>query len=172
MVSPFFNKLQVLILLILIPLGGLYFYAEREDTTIRGIFEIGDSPLVHIGEIPINVEIVDTPLARTRGLSGRTELRPGHGMLFVFDTTERHSMWMKDMNFPIDIIWISEDLKVVGIERAVSPDSYPKKFFSPLPARYAVETVDRLAETFGINVGDPVRLPIQLEREREREIAK
>lgn len=167
-----FHKLQVFILLVLIPLGALYFYAKEKDVSMADILTFGSASVLHIGEIPLTVEIARTPEARAQGLSGRSEIEEVEGLLFVFDETHRHSMWMKDMRFPIDIIWISEDLKVVGIERAVPPDSYPKKFFAPVPARYAVETVDRFAETFGISVGDKVRLPLTLERELRAEVAK
>lgn len=145
----------------LIPVGAFYMYIKSEGIAVRDIFVPG-VPIAHVGEIPIRVEIADTEETRNRGLSYRKDLEGIDGMLFVFDTAERHSMWMKDMNFPIDIIWINESLSVVGIERNVQPDSYPKKFYAPAPARYAIETRDRYTDTFGIGVGNMVRLPVQV----------
>jgi uncharacterized protein len=158
------HRIQVLILFLLIPLGGLYLYAESQNIPFREIFSPG-VPVAHIGEIPITVEIVATEEARSQGLSGRTEMTTS-GMLFVFDTNDYHGIWMKDMLFPIDIIWIDENLTVVGIESSVQPNSYPKTFRPSVPVRYAIETEDRYTETFLIRVGDKVRLPIAIDRAR------
>ncbi len=157
------HKLQVLILFLLVPFLGLYLFAKSEGIPMREIFSPG-TPVAHVGEIPITVEIVDSVSERTRGLSGRTEMKTA-GMLFVFDESDYHGIWMKDMYFPIDIIWIDESLTVVGIERGVRPDSYPKTFRPPVPVRYAIETEDRYTETFGIGVGAKVRLPLRVDGE-------
>ncbi len=153
-----YNKFLVTVLFLLIPLGGLHLYAKSQGVTIGEIFYFSP-PIVHVGEIPVTVEVVSTPQARARGLSNRESLEDLGGMFFVFDTTEFHSIWMKDMYFPIDIIWISEDLVVVDIHRSVQPDTYPSTFKPRSPVRYALETNARYTETFGINIGDKVRLP-------------
>ncbi len=152
------HKIQIAVLLALIPIGALYLYAEHQGITIQQIFSPGVT-VAHVGEIPITVEVVDTPELRTQGLSGRKGLKTS-GMLFVFDTSDYHGIWMKDMLFPIDIIWIDESLHVIGIEENVRPDTYPRTFRPPVPARYAIETVENYVDTFGIGVGDSVRLPI------------
>jgi len=51
-------------------------------------------------------------------------------MLFVFEEPKIRSFWMKDMSFPIDIIWVDEGLEIVGIEKRISPNTYPKTFES------------------------------------------
>ena len=158
------HKIQIAVLLALIPLGALYLYAEHQGIPMREIFSPGVT-VAHVGEIPITVEVVDTPEKRTLGLSGRKELDTS-GMLFVFDSSDYHGIWMKDMLFAIDIIWIDESLSVVGIEERVRPDSYPRTFRPPVPARYAIETVENYVDTFGIGVGDAVRLPILVEEKR------
>jgi uncharacterized membrane protein (UPF0127 family) len=157
----FFHKLQVTILLLLVPVGGLYLYAKNQNIPFRDIFAPG-TPVVHVGEIPMTVEIVSSDSERAKGLSGRTEMKTA-GMLFVFETSERHGIWMKDMLFPIDIIWIDESLTVVAIDQGVRPDTYPKTFRPPVPVRYAIETEERYADTFGIVVGDKVRLPLRID---------
>ncbi len=129
---------------------------------MRDIFSPG-TPIIHIGEIPIQVKIVDTPDSRKQGLSGQEELPGVDGMLFVFDTSDYHEIWMKGMKFPIDIIWIDESLIVINVEEAVSPDTYPRKFRPTRPARYAVETNAQYADTFGITAGKKVRLPLSVE---------
>jgi uncharacterized membrane protein (UPF0127 family) len=157
------HKLQMVVIFLILPLIGIYMYAEQKDIHLSEIFSVG-APVLHIGDIPMRVEIADTKESREKGLSGRAKLDSVNGLLFVFDATDYHGIWMKDMRFPIDIIWISEDLTVIAIEEGVSPETYPKTFRPPLPVRYVVETNVHYADTFGIGVGQKVVLPIDLRK--------
>jgi len=56
-----------------------------------------------------------------RGLSGRKSLEENQGMLFVYKNPKEISIWMKGMKFPLDIIWLGADKKVVYIEREAKP---------------------------------------------------
>ena len=85
------------------------------------------------------VEIADTPVAQRQGLSGRSHLPVGHGLLFIFDKEGRHGIWMKDMLFPIDIVWLDGNGREVHQEKEVRPDTYPEVFTPPVPARYVLE---------------------------------
>lgn len=156
------HKIQVAILILLIPIGGLYLYTKSQGIPFLEIFSLGN-PIALVGEIPINVEIADTKQKRVQGLSGRNALDNSNGMLFVFDTADYHEIWMKDMKFPIDIIWIDEELKVISIDSSVQPSSYPRKYRPTRPARYAIETNERFTDTFIITPGDTARLPISVE---------
>ncbi len=84
------------------------------------------SERVTIGGAEFAVEVASTAYARMQGLSGRVALQEGHGMFFPFDPPERVGFWMKDMKFPIDIIWISGG-RVVGVEANASPDDAPSR---------------------------------------------
>lgn len=111
----------------------------------------------------INVEVVDTPEAREQGLSGRTGLKEGEGMLFVFDKPGRYGFWMKDMLFPIDMVWISENGTVVYVEQNISPDSYfkkkpPETFMNNANAKYVLELGANQAEKYGLFLGAKVTL--------------
>ncbi len=159
----FSRRLQIVLLLITIPILFGYMYMEREGISIRDIFS-SRTNVLHIDGIPLAVEIVDTPEARRQGLSGRKEIGSG-GMLFVFDESDYHGIWMKDMLFPIDIIWIDENLTIVAIEKRVRPDTYPRVFRPSAPARYVLETEERYTDAFSIQVGAKVRLPVLLEKE-------
>ncbi|OHA92045.1 MAG: hypothetical protein A3J09_00920 [Candidatus Zambryskibacteria bacterium RIFCSPLOWO2_02_FULL_51_21] len=85
------------------------------------------------------LEIANTDAERTQGLSGRASLPAGTGLLFVFESPGKYGFWMKDMNFPIDIVWLGDGMLPVGIEKNVSPDSYPQVFYPPVPVRYVLE---------------------------------
>jgi len=110
--------------------------------------------LVSIGGNTVHVTIVDTPEARTKGLSGQGGLAEDEGMLFVFERDGKHSFWMKDMQFSIDILWISSAMRVVDIETRVSPQSYPKSFTPDSPARYVLEVPAGYTEKHGVKEGD------------------
>ncbi|MBI5456148.1 DUF192 domain-containing protein [Candidatus Kaiserbacteria bacterium] len=109
---------------------GLYWQTLVEKEQVRTVF---------IDELRIRATVADTLAARAKGLSGRTSLPEGEGMLFIFKDDAAHGIWMKDMLFPIDILWVSKEKQVVHIESNVSPDSYPNVFRPPYAARYVVE---------------------------------
>ena len=93
------------------------------------------------------VEIADTPEKREQGLSGRESLPEGSGMLFIFENPATYGFWMKEMRFPIDIVWLSgevgsstDPIKVIDIERNVQPNTFPHIFYPPVPVKYVLET--------------------------------
>lgn len=87
----------------------------------------------------ITVRVAETPKERQQGLSGTPPLGPNDGMLFIFQRPGADGIWMKDMNYPIDIVWLDNDKLVIHQVEGVSPDTYPKVFYSPTPANYVVE---------------------------------
>ena len=114
---------------------------------------------MRVGDHPIKVGIAGTNAERVRGLSGRSQLASGNGLLFVFPASATYGFWMKEMNFSIDIVWISEDLRIVHIAADVSPGTYPKVFTPPLPARYVLEMPAMSMRKMGIKPGTTVTLP-------------
>lgn len=86
--------------------GAIFFLYSKEKKI---------TPTVKINQQLILVEIADTAEEQRKGLSGRQSLCPECGMLFIFNEKQRPSFWMKDMLFPIDIIWINENI-IVGID--------------------------------------------------------
>jgi uncharacterized membrane protein (UPF0127 family) len=92
------------------------------------------------------------------GLSGHAPLAEDEGMLFIFDEASVYPFWMKDMLFPIDIIWIDANSRISYIESAVTPDTYPKVFAPDAPALYTLEVKSGTAERLGFKIGDAVRI--------------
>jgi uncharacterized membrane protein (UPF0127 family) len=80
-------------------------------------------------------------------------------MIFVFDGQDKHGIWMKDMNFDIDILWLDVNGKLVGLKDNASPQSYPEVFYPERPAQYVIEGSSSLIEDTEINIGDMVNLP-------------
>lgn len=120
---------------------------------------------VKIAGQTIKVELALTPVERAQGLSGRNELKENEGMLFIFDKPGRYPFWMKDMNFPIDIIWLAPseggdlEAKVIYIKKDARPESYPNTY-GPGPdqdTKYVLEVVSGFAEKNNLKAGDRVK---------------
>jgi len=116
-----------------------------------------EEPGVVIRGRTIGVEIADEMREQIAGLSGRESLCPDCGMLFVFPDKQVRHFWMKNMNFPLDIIWIG-DGKILNISENLSPEGEsPEKIYtSTLPANYVLEVNAGFAERHGIKVGDGI----------------
>jgi uncharacterized membrane protein (UPF0127 family) len=106
----------------------------------------------------IRVEIADTYEKRKAGLMFRESLPENQGMLFIFDSEDYYSFWMKNMRIPLDIIWIDKDKRIVDIKADVPPckDSC-EGLPSNAKAKYILEVNVGFAERNGIKIGDEVR---------------
>jgi len=108
---------------------------------------------VTVGSVPLWIEIADDEAMRARGLMFRRELPEDEGMLFVFEYPHRLSFWMKDTHLPLDIAFLSDDLRILNIE-AMRPLDEGPRYVSRGPARYAVETNQGWFNKNGVKPGD------------------
>ena len=69
----------------------------------------------------VTIAIASTDEQRIRGLSGSEKLNENQGMLFLFDKPSKQGFWMNKMNYPIDIVWLDTNNKVVHIEKQLEP---------------------------------------------------
>ncbi|MDQ4072853.1 MAG: DUF192 domain-containing protein [Thermoproteota archaeon] len=118
---------------------------------------------VMIKNLRIYVDLAITPQEQSKGLSVKNSLKENEGMLFVFDIPSKHSFWMKDMKFPIDIIWISQQNKIVHIERNLQPCILfllCKSYIPNSEALYVLEVVANFTDKNNINIGDTVYLNV------------
>lgn len=149
--------IDILVISVVASVGVFLFKAYQEP--ILEYFRGNGDIAIHIRDIPLRVSVADTDGARRQGLSGVKELSADEGMLFIFEKTGDYIFWMKDMNFPIDIMWIDEDLRIVHIEENKKPEYYPERYGSPTSARLVLETNAFFAKTFNLQVGDRVYIP-------------
>jgi uncharacterized protein len=146
-----------LVLIACILVWGVRAFTYKEDDTQL-------SSQLQISRITIGTTTIDAYNAvsekdRTAGLSVFESLPSDQGMLFVFDTPGKYGFWMKNMKFPIDIVWLGENFEVLGVEKEVRPDSYPKIFYPSAPVMYVLEIGAGMSDDWGIKEG------IQLLRE-------
>jgi len=109
-----------------------------------------------LGGQTITAEVSDSDCKRELGLSGRKLLKNNEGMLFVFEKEGEEIFWMKDMNFPIDIVWVGSDFNVVGIKRNASPETYPSFFGQGFLSKYVLELPAGFCDKNNIKVGNKI----------------
>ena len=98
----------------------------------------------------LKVFIAQTSATQEQGLSDIPSLPNGVGMLFVFDSPGQYSFWMKDMHFPLDMVWIDSNKIVSDISKDALPSSYPATFTPSRPILYVIEINANTAKNFGI----------------------
>jgi uncharacterized protein len=122
---------------------------QRVNVTVNG--------LVLLADISVTNE------QRTKGLSVKDGLAENEAMLFVFDNEAEHTFWMKDMKFPIDIIWIDSDKTIVHIEHNLQPCGYGLLCPTYKPGQdslYVLETVSGFAEKHNVVQGTRVQFEL------------
>lgn len=85
----------------------------------------------------VKAEVANTERLRREGLSGRRELTPDRGMLFVFNQPKKAEFWMKDTTIPLSVAFIRSDGTVVDVQQ-MSPQS-SRSHVAPEPVKYALE---------------------------------
>jgi len=107
----------------------------------------------------IKLEIAADAVSRARGYMFRERVGPDEGMLFLFPSTSRHSIWMKNCKVALDIVWLDRELNVVEIaaDQPPCPEDGPCPSIVPLRvARYVLELAAGGAKRGGLEVGKPV----------------
>lgn len=122
-----------------------------------------DSPRVTVqfpGAPPLQAEVADEPAERERGLMFRAGLAPGEAMLFVFPDEQRWGFWMKNVQFPIDIVWLSANGTVVHVWQAPPCLAEPCPIQEPPgPALYVVEVPAGFSANHSIVSGTAAVVP-------------
>lgn len=77
--------------------------------------------VIKVDDVVLQVQIADTKPLQTRGLMFQEKIPYDHGMLFVFDGEGERSMWMLNMQFSLDLLWIDSNGKVIHIEKDAQP---------------------------------------------------
>lgn len=120
--------------------------------------------LVHVGPATFAIEVADDAAERAQGLSDRESLAENAGMWFAYVDAHQPSFWMRNMRFPIDIIWVDANFTIVDItHEAPAPpeDASPSQLpmYTPnSPIQYVLEINAGLARDLNIEPGAEVTL--------------
>ena len=106
----------------------------------------------------VKAEIADTAQKRSEGLMFRGHLAEKEAMFFVFPEEDRFGFWMKNMRFPLDLIWVSSDKKVVDISKnlSVCSDEVCPSFNPADKVKYVLEVNAGFTDKYKIQIGDEV----------------
>jgi uncharacterized membrane protein (UPF0127 family) len=108
------------------------------------------------GRHAVTVELARTDAERARGLMHRSELAEDAGMLFLFGESGDHSFWMKETLIPLDMIFIDDEGRIVGIVERAEPRTLSPRSVGA-PSRYVLEVNGGWARSRGVARGDRVR---------------
>lgn len=110
---------------------------------------------VYLGGHPVKVEIAQTPYQLYHGLSNHAEICTDCGMLFIFSDADQRTFVMREMLFPLDIVFIAQG-KVVKIYENLSPEGVnPQNLYSSeVPADSVLEINAGQLKNWKIKVGD------------------
>ena len=143
---PYTKQKLVIVLLIVLAISVLFFAVTASSF-------LSDKRLF-LNDHKFDVTTADTAKERENGLSGWERLGEGQGMLFVYTDASQYCMWMKDMHFAIDIIWLDSNKKVISTKENATPDTYPEPFCPSGDARYVLEVSSGTVSRLGIKSGD------------------
>ena len=125
---------------------------ETIDFTKEGELAIfkKDSLLVNL-----DIEIAETDYETETGLMYRSSMEEKQGMLFIFPDVAMHSFYMKNTEFPLDIVFIDENLKIASFQENAQPYN-EVGLSSQVPIKYVLEVNAGLAEKWLLEVKDSV----------------
>ncbi len=103
----------------------------------------------------LDIEIADSDYERETGLMYRSSMEPNQGMLFVFEDVAMHYFYMKNTEFPLDLIFVDDQMKIASFQKNAQPlkeTSLPSK----VPVKYVLEVNAGLADKWSLAVGDSI----------------
>jgi uncharacterized membrane protein (UPF0127 family) len=119
--------------------GELTLFASQTDSIIASL----------------DIEIADNDYETETGLMYRKSMDDDHGMLFVFPDQTIHSFYMKNTEFPLDIVFIKNDMKIASFQENAQPLS-ESSLSSKVPVQYVLELNAGLVKEWGLKVGDSI----------------
>lgn len=147
---------------VILGLGGLLLLLIIAFLFTQNFFGVfGNHATVSIKNQTFAIEVAKTAKEKQIGLSEKKSIAANAGMYFPFEKADYYAFWMKNMKFPIDIIFIREN-KIVTIHESVpfptSPNDNLSLYQPSEPADAALEITAGLSKKYGFTKGDAVTL--------------
>ena len=153
------NVLHYLVLCCLIPIMGC-----KEKSTTESI-KTDTIDFTKEGELRIfskdslvqqlNVEFAETNYEVQTGLMYRNSMQNDQSMLFIFPDVAMHSFYMKNTEFPLDIIFIDENQKIASFQKNAQPLN-ETGLSSQVPVKYVLEINAGLSDKWNLALGDSI----------------
>ena len=139
-------------------LGWNYFVANA------GVSKVSFSRIGRSESVTFKVEVVKSTPDRRRGLMFRRSMARDQGMLFIFPAQAERSFWMKDTLIPLDMVFVDQDLTVVGTLENVPINNEQQRRISA-PSKIVLELNAGVIKERGIQVGDKLALDTAILRD-------
>lgn len=162
------------LLVVALGAGAAGFVVMQGTQAAPGTAKIAKSGLpletITLGGKPFELEVAATPKSVERGMSGRTEIADGTGMIFVFPESRILSFWMIDCLIDIDVAYLDRTGKVISTytmraeppqAKGESREAYTsrlKRYPSADDAIFAIEVKAGLLEKLGVRPGSTVKV--------------
>lgn len=129
------------VIIAVVILAVIFGGSAKPAKTAQNCGNYRDDRNITINNHTFRAEAPDNEAAFEKGLGGRPCILPDEAMIFPFTAAGQYPFWMKDMKFPIDILWINPSHEIVAEKVNLQPSSYPNKYANPtsLPAQYVLE---------------------------------
>lgn len=154
--------LGIIVVILLVILGVVFVNVVSNNVRLPFMSSQPKSS-VSIDNHTFKVKVAKTQQEQEIGLSGTSSLPQDQGMLFTFDKADYYAFWMRNMKYPLDIIYIANK-KIVSIANNVpSPTnpSAPLPVYKPSqPADTVLEINGGLSDKYGFKVGDSVSVSL------------
>ena len=147
----FMKKHYIFWVILVIFVTLLFIHIKNEKTLL---FSIKGT----LGGQELLLAIADTADEHKKGLSGQLLLPENRGLLFIFDHSSMYGIWMKNMLFAIDVLWLDENYRVISVREQFTPSSYPETAYPSASARYVLELPAGFVEKHKINIGEVLHL--------------
>lgn len=134
--------------------GGLYLFGGNDERATVTFTDENGTTLASA-----DVAVSNTFPERYTGLSDTDSLGPNEGMLFVHPNEGNHTYVMRDMAFPIDIVFIAADGTVTTVHHAELPAEGEELQGYSGRGKYVVELPYGFTNRTGISPGDTVQIP-------------
>ncbi len=149
------RKLVVFVVLIGVVAGGIWYLtqpAPREP----------DMPIINakIGDKTFRLHAPKTDKGREIGLAAFDSIAEDEGMIFLGMPEGTQGIWMKNMKFDIDVLWVNSDHQIVYIIQGMSKSDQQTVYRNPTNMRshYVIELANESCNKYGISVGQTVSL--------------
>jgi uncharacterized protein len=152
------KKILLTLALLLLIVGGIYITQGymKEGKTLS-LFK--KTPVITINNHSFKVSVAASQKELEIGLSEAKSLSESQGMIFIFEKPDHYSFWMKNMKFPIDIIYINQD-KIITIKDNVAPpkdnNEIPSIYTPDEPSNKVLEIKAGLSKKYKFKKGDKV----------------
>ena len=158
-----FTELRSICFILLVSLS----IASCKETATKQTIETPEISFTKEGELQVfrtendsilarlDIEIADSDYETQTGLMYRSGMADNQAMLFIFEDNRMHSFYMKNTEFPLDILFVDEDLKIVSYKENAQPLD-ESGISSEYPIRYVLEVNAGLTKASGISVGDSI----------------